>query len=169
MENDTTCLLFSYVFLLTSKSSSPLLVIYSHIYFHHIPWGRFFFFFSLKTPARLHQSANNQSYKCVNQYINQSIFGSFHLANPTIRYYNSKYPPPLLMVPPCRRLRAAFDLLAGYLALLRFDARAALDARLPTVLSSVCEALEFDEEFNVQARVEGEKIVAFVVVSCLVF
>lgn len=49
-----------------------------------------------------------------------------------------------------RRLRAAFDLLAGYLSLLRFDARAALDGRLSLVLSSLCEALEFDQDFNVQ-------------------
>eukprot|EP00752_Nemacystus_decipiens_P012189 g10806.t2 len=49
-----------------------------------------------------------------------------------------------------KRLRAAFDLMAGYMALLRFDARAALDGRLSTVLSCLCEALEFDEDFNVQ-------------------
>lgn len=40
--------------------------------------------------------------------------------------------------------------MAGYLALLRFDARAALDARLSTVLSCLCEALEYDGDFNVQ-------------------
>eukprot|EP00903_Cladosiphon_okamuranus_P012353 g11582.t1 len=49
-----------------------------------------------------------------------------------------------------KRLRAAFDLLAGYLALLRFDAQAALDGRLSVVLSCLCEALEFDGDFNVQ-------------------
>ncbi|CAM9135285.1 unnamed protein product [Scytosiphon promiscuus] len=49
-----------------------------------------------------------------------------------------------------RRLRAAFDLMAGYLSLLKSDARAALDGRLSLVLSCLCEALEFDEDFNVQ-------------------
>lgn len=55
----------------------------------------------------------------------------------------------------CRRLRLAFDLLAGYLSLLGFDARAALDARLPTVISCLCEALEFDQNFNVQVTSTG--------------
>ncbi|CAB1113910.1 unnamed protein product [Ectocarpus sp. CCAP 1310/34] len=49
-----------------------------------------------------------------------------------------------------KRLRGAFDLLAGYLSLLRFDARTALDGRLSLVLSCLCETLEFDEDFNVQ-------------------
>ncbi|CAM9388794.1 unnamed protein product, partial [Sphacelaria rigidula] len=57
-----------------------------------------------------------------------------------------------------KRLQGAFDLLAGYVSLLGFDARAALDARLSTVLSCLCEALDFDEDFNVQARVlEGSR------------
>lgn len=57
----------------------------------------------------------------------------------------------------CRRLRAAFDLMAGYLSLLRYDARAALDGRLSAVLSSLCEALEFDEDFNVQVNSQQPK------------
>lgn len=56
----------------------------------------------------------------------------------------------IILVRKRRRLRAAFDLMAGYLALLRVDARAVLDGRLSMVLSCLCEALEFDEAFNVQ-------------------
>lgn len=63
--------------------------------------------------------------------------------------------PPVGPITHRRRLRAAFDLMAGYLALLRFDARAAFDGRLSTVLSCLCEALEFDEDFNVQVGRRG--------------
>ncbi|CAM9425202.1 unnamed protein product, partial [Discosporangium mesarthrocarpum] len=49
-----------------------------------------------------------------------------------------------------RRLRAALDSLAGHLHLLRGDARVALDSMVGSVLRSLCQALEFDAEVNVQ-------------------